>query len=122
MLRVAEIIRQAVAEMLSRGEIVDPGLSGVIVTVPAVQMSPDLKLATIFVAPLGGMAAEALVLALERHKKQLRTGLAGRVNLKFAPDIRFRADRGFEAGARIDALLQSPAVRRDLSPDDGTAV
>ena len=72
MLRVAELIRHSMAEMLSRGEISDPELARYVVTIPKVRMSPDLKLATIFVMPLGGENCETVVTALERHKKFLR--------------------------------------------------
>jgi len=114
MLRVAELIRHTMSELLSRGEIHDPDLAGSVITVPSVQMSPDLKLATIFVMPLGGEKTKQIVAVLERHKKFLRTEIAHRVNLKFAPDIRFRADQSFDVSAKIDALLDSPAVKRDL--------
>lgn len=115
MLRVAELIRHAMSELLSRGEIVDPVLEKHVVTVPSVRMSPDLKLATIYVMPLGGQDATAVIEALDRNKKLLRTEIAQRVNLKYAPDIRFRQDDGFDASAKIDALLNSPKVKQDLS-------
>ena len=83
-------------------------------TIPAVRMSPDLKLATILVMPLGGKALATTIEALDRHKKELRALVARRVNLKFAPDLRFALDTSFDAQARIDALLKSPAVARDL--------
>ena len=81
-------------------------------------MSPDLKLATVSVMPLGGRDAAATVDALNRHKKELRTLIARRINLKFAPDLRFVLDSSFEAQARIDALLKRPEVARDLAPRD----
>ena len=84
------------------------------VTIAAVRMSPDLKVATILVMPLGGKGAGATVEALERHKKELRTLVARRVNLKFAPDLRFALDMSFDDQARMDALLRSPEVARDL--------
>ncbi|WP_298425718.1 30S ribosome-binding factor RbfA [Rhodoblastus sp.] len=121
MLRVAELIRHAMAQLLSRGEINDPELAGLVVTVPSVKMSPDLKLATIYVMPLGGKAQEQIVAILDRHKKYLRTEIAHQVNLKYAPEIRFRVDESFANADRIDALLQSAKVARDLSapaPDD----
>ncbi len=116
MLRVGELIRHVVAELLSRGIVTDPALAGRVVTVPEVRMSPDLKLATIFVMPLGGGDVPAVVEALERHKKPLRAELAHKVNLRFAPDIRFRADDNFDKASRIDALLDSHRVKRDLTP------
>jgi ribosome-binding factor A len=115
MLRVAELIRHAMAQLLSRGEINDPELAGLVVTVPSVKMSPDLKLATIYVMPLGGQAQEAIVAVLDRHRKFLRGEIAQRINLKFAPDIRFKVDESFVNAAKIDALLNSPKVARDLS-------
>ena len=80
-------------------------------------MSPDLRLATIYVMPMGGRDAEAVVAAFERHKKFLRAEIAHRINLKFAPDIRFRVDERFEEAERIDRLLHSPAVVRDLKKE-----
>jgi ribosome-binding factor A len=112
--RVGELIRHAVAEILARGEVRDEAFDRHPLTVPAVRMSPDLKLATVLVMPLGGQGAGATVEALDRHKKELRALVARRVNLKFAPDLRFTLDTSFEAQARMDALLRSPAVARDL--------
>ncbi len=115
MLRVAELIRHAIAQLLSRGEIEDPDLVGLVVTVPSVKMSPDLKLATVYVMPLGGKAQDVIVAILDRHKKFLRGEVAHRVNLKYAPEIRFKVDDGFANAAKIDALLQSPKVAPDLA-------
>ncbi|MGY3584705.1 tRNA pseudouridine55 synthase [Bradyrhizobium sp. USDA 4350] len=97
-LRVGETVRHAVAEILSQGEVHDPDLEGHIITVPEVRMSPDLKLATVYVMPLGGRDTDAVIAALERNKKFLRGEIAHRVNLKFAPDIRFRVDERFDDG------------------------
>ena len=116
--RVGELIRHAIAEILARGELRDDALDRHPVTVPAVRMSPDLKLATVLVMPLGGEGAAAAIEALDRHKKELRALVARRVNLKFAPDLRFALDTSFEAQARMDALLKSPAVARDLKGHD----
>ena len=80
-------------------------------------MSPDLKLATIYVMPLGGRDTETVIAALERNKKSLRGELARRVNLKFAPDIRFRIDERFDEAERIEKLLRTPAVQKDLNSD-----
>src|SRR6266581_413312 len=110
MLRVAELIRHAMAQMLARNEITDPDLAGLVVTVPSVKMSPDLKLATIYVMPLGGKAQEQIVAILDRHKKFLRGEMAHRVNLKYAPEIRFKVDQSFANAEQIDALLNSPQV------------
>ena len=115
MLRVAELIRHALAELLSRGGIQDPILEASIVTVPRVKMSPDLKLATVFVLPLGGKDTEAVLDALDKHRKFLRGEVARRVNLKSAPELRFKADDSFDNAAEIDALFRSEKVRQDLS-------
>jgi ribosome-binding factor A len=117
-LRVAEAVRHALAEVLAQGEVHDPVLEGHMITVPEVRMSPDLRLATIYVMPLGGRDAEAVVEALERNKRYLRGVVARKVNLKFAPDIRFRIDERFDEAERIEKLLRSPAVKRDLAGDD----
>jgi ribosome-binding factor A len=115
-LRVGEVVRHAIAEILSQGGVHDPDLEGHIITVPEVRMSPDLKLATIYVMPLGGRDTDKVIAALERNKKFLRGETARRVNLKFAPDIRFRADERFDEAERIEKLLRTPAVQRDLTP------
>ncbi len=116
MLRVGELIRHALSDLLSRGSVSDPALEGQVITVPDVKMSPDLKLATAYVMPLGGRDAAAVVEALERNRKFLRGEIAHRVTMKFAPDLRFRLDSSFEYGAKIDAILDSPDVKRDLAP------
>jgi ribosome-binding factor A len=118
-LRVGEAVRHAVAELLTRGEVRDPVIETHLISVPEVRMSADLRLATIYVAPLGGHDAAAVVEALDRNKRYLRGAIARRVNLKFAPDIRFRVDDRFEEAERIERLLRSPAVRRDLSGGEG---
>ncbi|MCI0600550.1 MAG: 30S ribosome-binding factor RbfA [Beijerinckiaceae bacterium] len=114
MLRVAELIRHATSELLVRSAISDPLIEGQGVTIPEVRMSPDLKLATIYVMPLGGKNITGVLAALDRHKKFLRGEIARHVNLRFAPDIRFKADQSFDYGAKIDALLEMPEVKRDL--------
>jgi ribosome-binding factor A len=116
-LRVGEIVRHAMAEILAQGSVHDPDLEGHIITVPEVRMSPDLKLATIYVMPLGGRDTGVVIAALERHKKFLRGELARRINLKFSPDVRFRVDERFDEAERIEKLLRTPAVQRDLAPD-----
>jgi ribosome-binding factor A len=117
-LRVGELIRHALAEMLTRGEVHDPVLEGHMITVPEVRMTADLRLATIYVMPLGGRDANAVVEALERNKRFLRGEIARYVNLKFAPDLRFRIDERFDEAERIEKLLRTPAVRRDLDSKD----
>jgi ribosome-binding factor A len=114
-LRVGELIRHALAEVLARGDIPDGVLASHVITVPEVRMSADLRLATVYVMPLGGQDQAAVVAALERNKKLLRGEIARRVSMKFAPDIRFRIDERFDEAERIDRLLRSPEVARDLN-------
>ncbi len=117
-LRVGELVRHAMAEMLTRGDVHDPVIEGHLITVPEVRMTADLRLATIYVMPLAGRDTDQVLAAFERHKKYLRGEIAHRVNLKFAPDIRFRVDERFAEAERIDKLLRSPAVKRDLEHED----
>jgi ribosome-binding factor A len=116
-LRVAEMIRHVLAELLARGEIHDDVLAGHVVTVPEVRMSPDLKLATVYVMPLGGKDRGPVLEALERHKRFIRGEIAHVVNLRYAPDLRFRFDESFDEVNRIDALLHSPKVRADVEKE-----
>ena len=113
-LRVGELIRHALAEMLVRGDIHDPVIETHMITVPEVRMSPDLRLATIYVTPLGGRDEEEVLAALENNKRYMRGEISRRVNLKFAPEIRFRIDERFDEAERIGKLLRTPAVQRDL--------
>ena len=115
-LRVGEIVRHAMAEILAQGSAHDADLEGRIITVPEVKMSPDLKIATIYVMPLGGRDTDKVLAALDRNRKFLRGEVARRVNLKFAPDVRFRVDDRFDEAERIEKLLRTPAVQRDLAP------
>lgn len=117
-LRVGELVRHALADMLTRGEVHDPVLEGHMITVPEVRMTADLRLATIYVMPLGGRDQAEVLAALERNKKFLRGEIAHRVNLKFAPEIRFRIDERFDEAERIEKLLRTPAVQRDLTKAD----
>ncbi len=117
-LRAGELVRHALAEILARGEVHDPVIEGHMITVPEVRMSPDLKQATIYVMPLGGRDAADVLAALERNKRFLRGEIARRVNLKFAPDIRFRIDERFDEAERIEKLLRTPEVERDLAADE----
>jgi len=113
-LKVGELIRHALVEVLNRGDVSDELLDRHSLTVPEVRMTPDLKLATAYVMPLGGDEAEEVVAHLEQHKRFLRGELARRVNLKFMPQLRFKVDVSFESSARIDTILASPKVARDL--------
>lgn len=118
MLRVGELVRHALADVLQRGEVMDPVLETAVITVPEVRMTPDLKLATAYVMPLGGKDEQKVLKALEANRKQLRMMVVKRLELKSAPDLRFRIDDSFDRGAHIDELLRSPEVARDLVGDD----
>ena len=100
--------------MLSRGDIHDPVIEAHMITVPEVRMSPDLRLATIYIVPLGGRDEQDVLAALDRNKRYMRGEIARRVNLKFAPEIRFRVDEQFDEAERIEKLLRTPDVQRDL--------
>jgi ribosome-binding factor A len=121
MLRVGELIRHKLSEMLTRGEIHDATLESHVITISEVRMSPDMRLATAYVMPLGGSNADAVVKALQHHARYIRGVIARTVNLQFAPDIRFREDASFEEATRIDRLLDSPKVTQDTrkKPTDG---
>ena len=114
MLRVGEMIRHELAGMLARGDIHDETLASSAVTIPEVRMSTDLKLATVYVMPLGGLKVAEVIEALDTHRKYIRSVVAKSINLKFAPDLRFKYDETFDEATRIDRLLDSPKVRQDL--------
>jgi ribosome-binding factor A len=114
-LRVGELIRHELAAMLSRGDVHDPVIEAHMITVPEVRMSPDLRLATIYIMPLGGRDEKDVLDALDRNKRYMRGEIARRVNLKFAPEIRFRIDERFDEAERIEKLLRTPDVQRDLA-------
>lgn len=105
MLRVGEVIRHELSALLARGDVHDDTLAGAVVTIPEVRMSPDLKLATVYVMPLGGEKIDEVIEALEANKRFIRGAMAKAVNLKFAPDLRFRRDETFEEASRIAKLL-----------------
>lgn len=113
-LKVGETIRHALAEIFARGEIIDDVLSRHSLTVPEVRMSPDLKLATVYVMTLGGGEAEEAVAHLDKHKRYLRGLLAKQISMKFMPELRFKVDTSFGEASRIDELLARPEVVRDL--------
>jgi ribosome-binding factor A len=113
-LRVGETIRHALSGILLRGDIADPDLARQPVTVTEVKLSPDLRHANIYVRPFGEGDAATLVAALKRHQRYLRGELAKHVDLKFMPNLVFRIDESFDEAERIDALLRSPDVARDL--------
>ncbi len=116
-LRVGEELRHALAVILERGDVRDPGLGKASITVTEVRVSPDLRNATAFVMPLGGGGTPEAVEALTRASPFLRRQLARVVHLKYVPAITFAADRSFEEARRIDALLHEPVGARDLAGD-----
>jgi len=113
-LRVGEEVRHALARILERGMLRDPGLEGITVTVTEVRMSPDLRRAHVFVTPLGGGPAAAVVQVLARARPFLRRQVAEAVDLRYVPDMDFVADGSFDQALRIETLLADPAVARDL--------
>lgn len=121
MLRVGELVRHAMSELLTRGEMNDAALDGHVITVSRVKMSPDLKCATVYILPLGGKDREPVIEALEKHRKHLRGEVARKINLKFAPDVRFKLDDSFDNLDRIGELLNSPKVQQDLKSTNSDA-
>lgn len=119
-LRVGELVRHALTEVLQRGEISDPLLEKTVVSITEVSMSPDLKIATAWIAPLGVADAQPVVRALAANARQIRGKLSPALRqMKYMPDLRFRADTSFDNYSRIDALLHRPEVARDLDKEDG---
>jgi ribosome-binding factor A len=119
-LRVGELIRHAMSDILSRHQVNDPDLDGKIITVPEVRLSPDLKIATIYVMPLGGGGGKIIVKALARNVRYIK-GLLGKQmrDMRFMPDLRFRFDEMFDEASRIDKLLHDPRVTRDTRQNSG---
>lgn len=118
-LRVAEVIRHRLAEVLARGDVHDPDLSRMSITVAEVRCSPDLKHATAYVMPLGGQETELALLALRRNKAELRHQVARDLGLKFAPDLRFELDATFDRMDDARRLFNDPRVQADVAaPDD----
>ena len=113
-LRVGEVIRRALSEILQRGELHDSDLAHVSVTVSEVKVAPDLRHATAFVLPLGGVNTDVVVRALARNRTELRRLVTDRIDLKFSPELSFQADTRFDQMDRTRSLLDSPDVRRDL--------
>jgi ribosome-binding factor A len=117
-LRVGEMLRHALAEILSREEIRDPDLDGISVTITQVKPSPDMRYATVYCAPLGGKNTGPIIAALNRHKGFLRGQMGHMISIKFTPDLRFVEDQSFAEAEKIENLLKSPEVQRDLVPSD----
>lgn len=115
--RVGEVLRHALAEVLSRGDLRDPALVGVSVTVTEVELGADLKTATAWIMPLGGHDAEKVAAGLNRCARYLRGQVSHEVALRYTPQLRFSVDRSFEIAERIGTLLNEPGVRRDLEKD-----
>jgi len=116
-LRVGELIRHALADILTRGHIRSPLLDSASLTVTAVDVSPDLKNATAYVMPLGGQGAQTAEKELNRLSGAIRGELGRAIALKYTPSLRFRLDRTFDEADRIESLLRSKPVRRDLTED-----
>jgi len=115
MLRVGELVRHALSSCLLRSDIQDETLIGVTITVPEVQMTPDLKLASAYIMPLGGVNTTEIVEALNRHKKFIRGSISSELALKFTPALRFFVDDTFAEADRINELLRSENPDRDHS-------
>lgn len=113
-LRVGEELRHIIASIIERGDIRDPDLAGRAITVTEVRISPDLKNATVFVVPLGGGDVAAVIKGLKRARSFIRHEVARQVDLRVAPDLFFEPDTSFDEASKIDALLRSPVVARDL--------
>ena len=120
-LRVGETVRKELSDILTRGEFADPALEGVIITIPEVRMTPDLRLATCLVMPLGGGDGDKVAAALNKSAKYLRGQVSRRLTMKYMPDLRFILDTRFDDDDRIGSLLHSPDVARDLGEDEDTA-
>jgi len=120
-LRVGEMLRHALADVLRRDEIRDPDLAGISVTVTQVKPSPDMRHATAFVEPLGGKNAKQVVDALNRHKGFIRGEVGHLIALKFTPEFRFIEDTSFAEAQKIEDLLKSSRVARDLADEGGNA-
>ena len=113
-LRVGELIRRTLSEVLARGDIHDPDLNRVSVTVGEVSASPDLKVATAYVCPLGGQGGDNLIALLAKNKSEIRRAISKELTLKFTPDLRFRLDETFDRMDETRRLFSQDAVRQDL--------
>jgi ribosome-binding factor A len=119
MLRVGEQVRAAITQVLQRGEVRDEVIEKTVISISEVRMSPDLKMATAYVTPLGVKDHETVIAALNKHAKYIRGRLGNQLRqLKYMPEVRFRDDTSFDNYQKIDALLRSPEVQRDLGSDE----
>jgi len=113
-LRVGELIRRTLAEVLARGDVHDPDLNRLSITVGEVRTSPDLKIATAYVLPLGGKGSDEVVQLLARNKSELRRIIGKKLALKYAPDLRFQLDETFDRMDDTRRILSQDVVRRDV--------
>jgi ribosome-binding factor A len=120
-LRVGETIRRALSEVLARGDVHDPDLNRMSITVGEVRTSPDLKIATAYVLPLGGEGQDRVIELLARNKGELRRAVSKKLTLKFAPDLRFRLDETFDQMDETRRMLSEDRVRRDADAPDEAA-
>jgi ribosome-binding factor A len=121
MLRVGEQVRHALAEVLQRGDVRDDLVETTVISISEVRMSPDLKLATAFVSPLGTADSAAVVAALNRNARFIRGRLSPALRqMRSMPEVRFRLDTSYDNFSKIDELLRSPEVARDLDKDEGS--
>ena len=120
-LRVGELIRRTLSDVLMRGDTHEPRLSGVSITVGEVRTSPDLRVATVYVLPLGGANSEEVLEGLNAARFELRRAVNKAVKLKFSPELRFVLDRSFDRMDETRTLLGADRVQRDLHTDDPDA-
>lgn len=119
MLRVGEQVRAAITQVLQRGEVRDDLIEKTVISISEVRMSPDLKIATAYVTPLGVKDHGSVIAALNKNAKFIRGRLGNQLRqMKYMPEVRFRDDTSFDNYQKIDALLRSPEVQRDLGSDD----
>ena len=114
-LRVGELIRRALSDILMQGAIHDPDLNRISVTVSEVTASPDLKIATAYVCPLGGQGGEDLIALLAKNKSEIRRSISKKLTLKYTPDLRFRIDETFDRIEETRRLFSQENVKRDLN-------
>jgi ribosome-binding factor A len=122
MLRVGEMIRRTLSDILMRGEVHDPALNAMSITVGEVAVSPDLRVATVYVMPMSGAGTPAeAIAAMARHKGILRKMVADEMTLRYAPELRFRADETFDRLDEARRLFSDPVVQRDIAAKDDAA-
>lgn len=115
-LRVGEELRHALSTVLFRNDVGDPALDGLSITVSEVRISPDLRHATAYVAPLGGMDADRMIELLSKSAPLIRRAVTSRVNLRYSPNIRFKRDESFDYAMKINELMNNPKVAKDIRP------